>query len=239
MSFPSLLSTSALAFFGTALLVLPSQGFAANAAAAQSTTKACSTQYQAAKTAGTLNGKTWPQYLSDCSATLNKTTAAAPAGAMAAQPKMMTKQTTAMAPATSSAKSPTAQPVALAAAGHQTTQQICSTQYQAAKSANTLKGQKWPQFLTACADSIKNDKSDASNVPPEPAQATAATSMQSAMPMTNANGKALTPGEVAFRQRIHECSTQWQSQKSAGTLPTGTQWPQFWSSCNTRLKAQG
>jgi hypothetical protein len=234
MSFPSLISTSALAFVGTALLALPSQGFAANATAAQSTTKACATQYQAAKTAGTLNGKKWPQYLSDCSATMNNGAAAAPVAAtaaMAAQPKTMMKQTTAMAPA--------AKTVALAAAGHQTTQQICSTQYQAAKSANTLKGQKWPQFLTACADSIKNDKSDASNVPPEPAQPTAATSMQSAMPVTNANGKALTPGEVAFRQRIHECSTQWQSQKSSGTLPAGTQWPQFWSSCNTRLKAQG
>lgn len=240
MSFPSLISTTALAFAGTALLALPSQGFAANATAAQSTTKACATQYQAAKTAGTLNGKKWPQYLSDCSATMNNGAAAAPAAAtaaMAAQPKMMGKQTTAMAPATTPAKSPTAQTVALAAAGHQTTQQICSTQYQAAKSANTLKGQKWPQFLTACADSIKNDKSDAS-APPEPAQATAATSTQSSM-TTNAGGKALTPGEVAFRQRIHECSTQWQGQKSSGTLPAGTQWPQFWSSCNTRLKAQG
>jgi hypothetical protein len=59
------------------------------------------------------------------------------------------------------------------------------------------------------------------------------------MTATSANGKPLTAGEVAFRQRIHECSTEWHSERQAGTMPSGAKWPQFWSQCNTKLKAQG
>jgi hypothetical protein len=215
-----------MAVLGTALTMLPSQGFAANPSAAQSTTKACSTQYQAAKTAGTLNGEKWPQFLSDCSATMKgaANASAAPAAKTALSPKASTK-------------------VAKAApAGLRTTQQICSSQYQAAKTAGTLGGQKWPDFLSTCSASIKNDKEDAGTAPPEPATTTASTTgamSTKTRSASSSSGKALTPGETAFRERIHECSTEWQGEKSAGTLPAGSKWPQFWSACNTRLKAQG
>lgn len=250
MTFQNLIPASTLALLGATFLMLPSQGFAADTSAAQSTAKACSVQYQAAKTAGTLNGQKWPQFLSGCSAAMKTTPAAAPM----TPPKATKKQTTAMAPMNTPAQ-PMApmnnqmQPMASkkqpalapAVSGHQTTQQICGTQYQAAKSAGTLGSQKWPQFLSACSASIKADNEDAAATPPEPAQAAtpSANTNNWTMPAMSASGKPLTSGEVAFRQRIHECSTEWQSQKSAGTLPAGAKWPQFWSSCNTRLKAEG
>jgi hypothetical protein len=226
MTFRLLISASAFALAGAGFIALPSQALAANATAAQSTTKACSTQYQAAKAAGTLNGKKWPQFLSSCSAALNGGAGASSAGAATAvPPKGATKQAAALAPA---------------ASAHQTTQQICSTQYQAAKTAGTLGGQKWPQFLSACSASIKNDKEDATIVPPEPASAAVTpASKKSAPSAMSSNGKPLSPGEMAFRQRIHECGAEWQSEKAAGTLPSGSKWPQFWSACNARLKAQG
>ncbi len=56
---------------------------------------------------------------------------------------------------------------------------------------------------------------------------------------TDAQGKPLSAGEVAFRKRIHECGVEWRQDKAKGTLPTGEQWPHFWSACNTRLKTQG
>lgn len=235
MTFPAVISTGALALFGTALLAFPGAGLAANASAAQSTTKACSQQYQAAKTAGTLNGKKWPQFLSDCSAAMKTDTSTGASGTTAAAPAATNATTS---------KKASKQASAASATGHQTTQQICSAQYQAAKTAGTLNGQKWSDFLSSCSASIKNDKEDASAVPPEPAatastSTTTATAKSAAVTTKSADGKQLTPGQIAFRQRIHECSVEWQSEKSAGTLPTGSKWPQFWSSCNTRLKAQG
>jgi len=203
---------------------------AANAAAnnGQTTQQACSAQYQAAKSAGTLGGQKWPQFYSDCAARLN--TASAPAQA---------------APATATAKPATsARQVAATTSGQQTTQQICSAQYQSAKAAGTLNGQKWPAFLSACSDSIKSYSDQAQTPPPEPQAVAQPAATNPAKPMTKAAGAApastagKTPGEIAFQQRIHECANEWQSEKAAGTLPSGSKWPQFWSACNTQLKAR-
>lgn len=62
---------------------------------------------------------------------------------------------------------------------------------------------------------------------------------QAAIATTDAQGKPLTAGEIAFRQRIKECGTEWQQDKTKGTLPAGEKWPHFWSACNTRLKTHG
>lgn len=56
----NILAAAMIAGAGMAFLTPP--------AAAQSVTKQCSTQYNAAKEAGTLNGQKWPQFLSECSA---------------------------------------------------------------------------------------------------------------------------------------------------------------------------
>lgn len=221
---PSIPTATALMLAGATML-MAGPGLAANPTAAQNVTSACSQQYQAAKTAGTLAGKTWKQYLSDCSASMK--TGSQPAAAAAPAASSTTAKTGKTAAGTATAS---------AASGHMTTQQLCSQQYQSAKTAGTLNGQKWPQFLKSCSDSIKSDQEDAQAVPPEPAAATARTA---ATGQTGASGKALTPGQMAFRQRIHECSEEWQQDKAAGSLPAGQKWPQFWSACNTRLKAQG
>lgn len=216
MSFSRLVTACAFGLTGVAFVAFAAPGFAAGTSAAQSTTKACSQQYQAAKKANSLNGEKWPEFLSKCSAAMHNTTPAT------APTESKTKKSAAVSGTT---------------AGHQSTRQICSQQYQAAKSAGTLGGQKWPQFLSTCSASIKNDKSDATIIPPDPT--TTASTTKSTMPATGPAGKALSPGEQAFRQRIHECSTEWQGEKKAGTLPVGAKWPQFWSQCNARLKAKG
>lgn len=238
MSFSRLVSACAFGLTGVAFVALATPGFAAGATAAQSTTKACSQQYQAAKKANSLNGETWPQFLSKCSASMHNTTTPAPL-----PPAKSNKSTNYMAPANTNTNTKTTKSAAAVSgttAGHKTTQQICSSQYQAAKSAGTLGNQKWPEFLSSCSASIKNDKSDAAMIPPDPTTTSStSTAAKSQMAPTSATGKPLTPGEVAFRQRIHECSTEWQSEKANNTLPAGAKWPQFWSQCNTRLKNQG
>jgi hypothetical protein len=205
------------------------------AASAQSVTKTCSTQYQAAKEAGTLKGQKWPDFLSACSAKLkadDDTEAAAPA---AKTPAKKTAKDTATKPA----KTQTATAATSSGMSAKSVTKECSTQYQAAKEAGTLNGQKWPQFLSACSDSLKSDDSDAT-VPDEPAPTKASTSKttktQVAKAGTSADGKPLSPAQVAFRARISECGDQWQQAK-ANNKTRGMTWPQYWSACNTRLKA--
>jgi hypothetical protein len=223
----NILAAAVIAGAGLAFLTLP--------AWAQSVTKTCSTQYQAAKEAGTLKGQKWPDFLSACSAKLkadDDTEAAAPADKTPA--KKAAKDT-----ATKPAK--TTQTATATTGGGMSAKAVtkeCSTQYQAAKTAGTLNGQKWPQFLSACSDSLKSDDSDAT-VPDEPAPtkaATKTTKTQVAKAQTSADGKPLSPAQVAFRARISECGDQWQQAK-ASNKTRGMTWPQYWSACNTRLKA--
>jgi hypothetical protein len=181
----------------------------------QSTQQVCSEQYQAAKAAGTLGGKKWPQFYSDCAAGLKD------GGSTAAEAPAKTKTTKTASKSESS--------------GHQTTQQICSQQYQAAKSAGTLGGKKWSQFYSDCAADIRNDQSDSSETPDEPKAQKTATNYKA--PTVDKNGKPLTPGQIAFRQRIHECSVEYQRDKAGDNL-RGQKWPQYWSACNTRLKQE-
>jgi hypothetical protein len=54
---------------------------------------------------------------------------------------------------------------------------------------------------------------------------------------TSADGKPLSPAQVAFRARISECGDQWQQAK-ASNKTRGLTWPQYWSACNTRLKSE-
>lgn len=235
----------------SAALVLTAAGwFALPAEAANATQQACSQQYQAAKSAGTLNGQKWTDFYSSCATNLKSEAAPASATTTAAAPTaapVKTKSSAAVATPKAVAASITtnvAPATTASASAGQSTQQICSGQYQAAKSAGTLNGQKWPSFYSDCAANIKTYQESAASAPAEPpavakSQAKAAAAAPVAIVTTDANGKPLSAGEIAFRQRIHTCSQEWQSEKSAGTLPAGSKWPQFWSACNTQLKAQG
>lgn len=230
------MNTSALCC-AAAVALTAAASFALPASAADTTQQACSQQYQAAKSAGTLNGQKWPAFYSDCAASMKTGSTAA-----ATQPAMTSPR-----PAASQAP-PMQAAAASAGSGHMSTQQLCSQQYQSAKTAGTLNGQKWSAFYSDCAASIKNYAEPAA-APALPSQASAQATVQTPAPsygkasatptVLPASTANLTAGEAAFQQRIHECASEWHSEKSAGTLPAGSQWPQFWSACNAQLKQQG
>ena len=67
--------------------------------------------------------------------------------------------------------------------------------------------------------------------PPEPTAASAKPTST-----TLASGKPKTPGQIAAGERIKKCGAMWQADKAAGKTG-GLKWPQYWSACNTRLKA--
>ena len=140
-------------------------GFAAFAAAAPAqalTTQECSAKYQAAKTAGTLNGQKWNDFRkAECGADAAAAPAAAPAAAAPAAPpaapkaaeaKPKKEATPAAAPA-----APAAAPVAVGNAVFPSAvdpkyssekpglarEHTCADQWKANKAANTTGGMKW------------------------------------------------------------------------------------------------
>ena len=143
-------------------------GFAALAATSPAqalTTQECSAKYQAAKTAGTLNGQKWNDFRkAECGADATASPAAAPAAAPAA-PKAVEAKPKAPEAATPAAPAgPAVFPAAVdpkyaketAGKGRMHT---CVDQYNANKTANANGGLKWIQkgggYYSECTKKLK------------------------------------------------------------------------------------
>jgi hypothetical protein len=188
---------------------------AADAGAAKGlTAKECSAKYQAAKAAGTLNGMKWNDFRkAECAA-----------GASAAAD---TKPSTTKAAAAADSKG--------------LTMAECSTKYQAAKTANTLKGMKWNDFRkTECGAAASDDDTvpapSEANYTKEPAKPTTAAPKGVTFP------SAISPkyaSETPGKGRMHTCLDQYYALKDANALG-GLKWIQkgggFYSLCNAKLK---
>ena len=48
--------------------------------------------------------------------------------------------------------------------------------------------------------------------------------------------KEPTAAQLAARERMSKCSSEWKEAKAGSKLPKDAKWPKFWSECNTRLK---
>ncbi|WP_322416874.1 hypothetical protein [Mesorhizobium huakuii] len=195
----------------------PAKAAAADAGAAKGlTAKECSAKYQAAKAAGTLNGMKWNDF--------RKSECAAGASAAADTTK----------PATTKA-------AAAPADGKGLTMAECSAKYQAAKTANTLKGQKWNDFRKAeCGAAAADDDSvpapSEANYTKEPAKPTTVAPKGVTFP------SAISPkyaSETPGKGRMHTCLDQYYVLKDANALG-GLKWIQkgggFYSLCNAKLK---
>ncbi|MES0095615.1 hypothetical protein [Mesorhizobium sp. M0019] len=181
------------------------------------TAKECSTKYQAAKAAGTLNGMKWNDFRkSECAA--GATAAAQPAAAPA-------KATTAAATDTDKGLS----------------MADCSAKYQAAKAGNTLNGMKWNDFRKSqCGAGAADDDTlpapDAKYTgDPQPPTITAP---QGVKFPTAISKKYAT--ETPAKGRMHTCLDLYYANKDANTLG-GLRWIQkgggFYSLCNAKLKS--
>jgi hypothetical protein len=112
---------------------------------AESVMKQCGEQWQAAKSAGTTKGATWPQFLAQCRAQLGsgaETAAPTPAAAQS--------QGGSLFPWQQPASSPAPAPTTSMATANQSVMKQCGAQWQAAKAAGTTSGATWPQFLKSC-----------------------------------------------------------------------------------------
>ncbi|TGQ67622.1 hypothetical protein EN829_029550 [Mesorhizobium sp. M00.F.Ca.ET.186.01.1.1] len=193
---------------------------AADSTAKGLTAKECSAKYQAAKAAGTLNGMKWNDFRkAECAAG-----ASTAAGTKPAKPAT-TKA--AAAPADNGGKG--------------LTMAECGAKYQAAKTANTLKGQKWNDFRKAeCGPAAADD-----DTVPAPSEATY--TKEPAKPTTVAPKGVTFPSAVSAKYasetpgkgRMHTCLDQYYALKDANALG-GLKWIQkgggFYSLCNAKLK---
>ncbi|HEV2556516.1 MAG TPA: hypothetical protein VGV17_22430 [Bosea sp. (in: a-proteobacteria)] len=132
------------------------------------------------------------------------------------------------------------------------TMKECSAKYQAAKTANTLKGQKWNDFRKAqCADDDADEAEAAAAVsePAKPAVTPAsAPATTTAKPASTAKAKpAVFPKAVATKYndltagkaRLKTCADQYNANKAAnanGELKWIAKGGGYWSQCNAKLK---
>jgi hypothetical protein len=108
----------------------------------------------------------------------------------------------------------------------------CSAKYKEAKAAGTLNGMKWNDFRKAQCGA--EAAAPAAEAPPPPKPAAAAPPPPAAPAAEKPSG-----GRQAEYTRMRACGAEWKAMKTAGTRPAGMKWPQFWSECNKRKKAEG
>ena len=137
--------------------------FAATAPAQALTTQECSAKYQAAKTAGTLNGQKWNDFRkAQCAADATAAPAAAPAAAKEAAAKPKKEAAPAAAPAMpmGNAVFPSAvDPKYAKETAGKGRMHTCVDQYNANKASNGNGGMKWIQkgggYYSECNKKLK------------------------------------------------------------------------------------
>ena len=112
-------------------------------------------------------------------------------------------------------------------AGQAKTLKECAAQWDQMKAANQTGGMKYRDFTKQCMSGAAP-----AAAAPAPAPATAAPAA-AAKPATGLSGRQ------AMIARERACGAEWKADKAAGRIPAGQKWPQYWSACNTRKKAQG
>jgi hypothetical protein len=128
-------------FSGAAIVALGVAMSGAPAASQENVMKACGDKWQAAKTAGSTGGKTWPEYLAACRADI--------AGAKpAAAPVTTAKPGAAAAPTASGSTKPAVFPDGIASKfadekPARARQKTCGAQFKANKATDSNGGLKW------------------------------------------------------------------------------------------------
>jgi hypothetical protein len=117
----------------------------------------------------------------------------------------------------------TAALAASASPAHAKTLKECAAEWDKMKAANQTGGMKYRDFTKQCMSGA----APTTAAPAAPAPATAA------KPTTGSAGRQ------AMIARERACGAEWKSDKAAGRIPAGMKWPQYWSECDKRKKAQG
>ena len=126
--------------------------------------------------------------------------------------------------------------VALAPAQAKTMKE-CAAEWDKMKAANQTGGMKYRDFTKQCMSGTAAAPAPAAPATAAPATAAPAPAAGAATPAVKpATG---SPGRQAMIARERACGAEWKADKAAGKIPAGQKWPQYWSECDKRKKAQG
>jgi hypothetical protein len=238
-----------------ALMVSTAPMMSLQAEAKSSFMEQCSALYKAGKADGSVADTVkWTDFMKTSCASL-KTAAATDAPAVetpAAKPKKEKKPKKAETAAAPAAPADAANTTTTASGSFM---QNCSAAWKAMKAAGTAPaGMAWKDFVAAkCVVTAAAPADPAPAVKaPKKKKATPVAMQEDETPVEPAvladngpvktmdkNGKPFTPGQLAAHARARACGLEWRTAKANGQIQAGQKWPQYWSECNTRMKAAG
>jgi len=128
------------------------------------------------------------------------------------------------------------------------TMKECAAQGEELKEKDQTAGMKYRDFSKQCMSEGGTAAPEAKPAPtppppaaektaPPPPMKPAATTPPPATTTTTGT-KPESPGHAAMVARERACGAEWKADKAAGKVPAGMHWPQFWSACDKRKKAQ-
>jgi hypothetical protein len=112
------------------------------------------------------------------------------------------------------------------------TMKECAAEWDKMKAANQTGGMKYRDFTKQCM-------SGAAPTAVAPAAPASGPASAAPAPATTTKPAAGLTGRQAMVARERACGAEWKSDKAAGKIPAGMKWPQYWSDCDKRKKAQG
>lgn len=127
------------------------------------------------------------------------------------------------------------------------TMKECAAQWKQMKEANQTAGMKYRDFSKQCMSEGAAPAPEAKPAPtpppaaektaaPPPAKPAATTPPPAAT--TTTEQKPMSSGRAAMIARERACGAEWKADKAAGKIPAGMKWPQYWSACDKRKKAE-
>jgi hypothetical protein len=113
------------------------------------------------------------------------------------------------------------------------TMKECAAEWKEKKAANQTGGMKYRDFSKQC---MSGGAAPVGAAPAPATPTTAAPTPPAGAATPSAAGKT---GRQAMVARERACGAEWKADKAAGKIPAGQKWPQYWSECDKRKKAQG
>ena len=108
----------------------------------------------------------------------------------------------------------------------------CAAEWKQMKAANQTAGMKYRDFSKQC---MSGEAAPAAATPPAATPPAAETKPAP----TPTAAKPQSAGRQAMIARERACGAEWKADKAAGKIPAGMKWPQYWSACDKRKKAEG
>jgi hypothetical protein len=116
------------------------------------------------------------------------------------------------------------------------TMKECAAEWDKMKAANQTGGMKYRDFSKQC---MSGGAAPVGAAPAPAAPTTAAPAPAAGAGTTAAKPATGSSGRQAMIARERACGAEWKADKAAGKIPAGQKWPQYWSECDKRKKAQG